>query len=149
MVELIGPAVETVRASFLYEHRRASRGGIAGLGEATTNLSPPLEDHFPHPSFPKKHTLQAEELARAGRERAAPAGPSSWCMLPAWRKICHFCSTLHGGSLEFFQAKGKIIERQKQTWKFNPGTSQWCCWLGKEQGRRNVRIQTNPSFHWN
>lgn len=109
MVELIGPVAEIVRAGFLYEHR-LSLGETVGLGETTVNLSPPMEDHFPYPSFPKKHTLQAEELARAGRERAAPAGLTSWCMLPAWRKICHFCSTLHGGSLEIFQAKGKITE---------------------------------------
>lgn len=99
---------------------------------------------FSIPPFPKKHTLQAEELARAGRERAAPTGLASWCVLPAWRKICHFCSTLHGGSLEFFQAKGKIIERQKQTRKFNPGTSRWCRWLGKNRAGGIAESKPTP-----
>lgn len=38
---------------------RASRGGIAGLGEATTNWSPPVEERFPHSSVPEKQALQA------------------------------------------------------------------------------------------
>lgn len=102
--------VEAVRAGFLCEDMQNSRGGITGLGDTTTNLSPPVKGHFLHYSFPKKHTPQAEELASAGRGKVAPAGLAFWYLLPAWRKICHLDSTLHGGPLVYFQAKGKITE---------------------------------------
>lgn len=77
--------------------RRASRGGIAGLGEATTNLSPPVEDHFTHPSFPKKHTLQAE---RAGQGREGK-GCSRWALF-----LVHVTSLEKNLSLLFHAAWG-------------------------------------------
>lgn len=78
-----------------------------------------MEARFPIPPSQKKLTLQAEELARARRERAAPAGLASWRTSAARGKICRFCSALHGGAPGFFpgktlqKAKGKMTEGKK------------------------------------
>lgn len=71
-VELTDSVVEAVRASFLCEDMQNSRGGIAGLGDAATNLSPPTKGHFLHHSFPKKAHATGR---RAGQKREGKGCP--------------------------------------------------------------------------
>lgn len=140
VVELMGPVVEAASCTRTGEPHRE---GLQGLERQPPICLLQWESMFPSPPS------QKSTRSRAGRDRegqGCPRWAASWYRAPAWRKTCPFCSTLHGGSLECFQAKGKIIERQKQTRKFKPGTSKWCRWLGKKTGQGECLNPNKPQF---